>query len=58
MSVAVASLLCLSGVTAQQPARPSERDTLVGVWELVSLQDHRPNGEMLDWMGARSHPAR
>jgi hypothetical protein len=26
---------------------------LWGVWELVSLQDHRPNGEMLDWMGKK-----
>ena len=53
MSVAVASLLCRSGIAAQQPSRPSERQTLIGVWELVSLQDHRPNGDALDWMGKK-----
>lgn len=47
-SVAVASLMCASGLPLQQPARPSEPQTLMGVWELVSLQDHRPNGEVLD----------
>ena len=53
VSVAVASVLCLSGSAAQRSPRPSERQILVGVWELVSLQDHRPNGEVLDWMGTR-----
>jgi Lipocalin-like domain len=53
LSVAVASVLCPLGIAAQQPARASERQTLVGVWELVSLQDHRPNGEVLDWMGTK-----
>jgi Lipocalin-like domain len=53
VSVTVASLLCPSRMAAQQPARPSDRQTLMGVWELVSLQDHRPNGEMLDWMGKK-----
>ena len=53
MNLAAASLLCLSWIAAQQPAQLSERQTLVGVWELVSLQDHRPNGDVLDWMGKR-----
>jgi hypothetical protein len=53
VSVAVATLACPSGLAAQQPARPSERQTLMGVWELVSLQDHRPNGDVLDWMGKK-----
>ena len=53
VSVAVTGLLCPCGIAAQQPARPSERQTLIGVWELVSLQDHRPNGDVLDWMGKK-----
>ena len=53
VSVAVTSLVCPSGLAAQQPARPSEPQTLMGVWELVALQDHRPNGEVLDWMGKK-----
>jgi hypothetical protein len=53
VSVTLASMLCPSWVTAQQPARLSDRQTLMGVWELVSLQDHRPNGEVLDWMGKK-----
>ena len=51
--VVIASVLCLSGIAAQQPPRPNERQALVGVWELVSLQDHRPNGEVVDWMGTK-----
>jgi hypothetical protein len=53
VSVTLASMLCPSWVTAQQPVRPSDRQTLMGVWELVSLQDHRPNGEVLEWMGTK-----
>src|SRR4029453_15067232 len=53
VSVAVASLLCPSRMAAQQQARPRGRQTLMGVWELVSLQDHRPNGDVLDWMGKK-----
>ena len=53
VSVAIASLSWPSGIAAQQRARPSERQTLIGVWELVSLQDHRPNGDVLDWMGKK-----
>ena len=56
VSAAVASLVCLSGLAAQQPARPSERQTLLGVWELVSLQDHHRTG--MCWTGwARSRRA-
>jgi len=53
VSVAIMTLVCPSGLAARQPARPSERQTLMGVWELVSLQDHRANGEVLDWMGKK-----
>lgn len=53
VSVAVTSLLCTSGMAAEQPTQPSERRNLMGVWELVSLQDHRPNGDVLDWMGKK-----
>src|SRR5688500_551746 len=53
VSVAVATLVCPSGLAAQQPARSSERQTLLGVWELVALQDHRPSGDVLDWMGTK-----
>jgi hypothetical protein len=38
--------------TGQAP-QPSERQHLIGAWELVSLQDHRQNGEVLDWMGKK-----
>jgi Lipocalin-like domain len=53
VSMTVASLLCPSRMAAQQPAQPAEGRSLIGVWELVSLQDHRPNGEVLDWMGKK-----
>jgi hypothetical protein len=33
--------------------QPGDRRAIIGVWELVSLQDHRPNGEALDWMGKK-----
>jgi hypothetical protein len=52
VSAAVASLLYASG-TVTQAVQPGEQQTLVGVWELVSLQDRRPNGEVLDWMGKK-----
>jgi hypothetical protein len=51
VSVTVAGVLWTSGTAARQATQPSERRSLVGVWELVALQDHRPNGEVLDWMG-------
>ena len=53
VTVAAASLLWTSALTARQATQPSERRNLIGVWELVSLQDHRPNGEVLDWMGKK-----
>ncbi len=53
VSVAVASGWWTAGMTAQQLAQPSERRNVIGVWELVSLQDHRPNGDVLDWMGTK-----
>lgn len=49
----IASLLWSTALAAGQAPKPSERQNLVGVWELVSLQDHRPNGEVLDWMGKK-----
>ena len=51
VSVTVASVLWTSGTAAEQATQPSERRNLIGVWELVSLRDHRPNGDALDWMG-------
>jgi hypothetical protein len=51
VTVAVASLPWTSGLTAGRATQPSERRNLQGVWELISLQDVRPNGEVLDWMG-------
>ena len=53
VSAAALSLLSPAPMAAQQPARLSDRQALMGVWELVSLQDHRPNGEILDWMGKK-----
>ena len=51
VSVAVASVYWTSGMAARSRREPSERRNLIGVWELVSLQDHRSNGDVLDWMG-------
>lgn len=53
VNVAVASLLWTSGMAVGQATQPSERRNLTGVWELVSLEDHRPNGDVLDWMGKK-----
>ena len=53
VSVAVTSVLWTSGTAAMQATQPSDRQNLMGVWELVSLQDHRPNQEVLDWMGKK-----
>jgi Lipocalin-like domain len=53
VTVAVASLLWTSERVAGQAAPPGERRNLIGVWELVSLQDNRPNGDVLDWLGKR-----
>ena len=53
VTVAVTSHLWTSGMAAGQATQPSGRRNLIGVWELVSLQDHRPNGDVLDWMGKR-----
>lgn len=53
VSVAVASLLWTSERAAGQAAQPGERRNLIGAWELVSLQDNRSNGDVLDWMGKK-----
>jgi hypothetical protein len=53
VAVVVASLLWTSGLTAGQATQPSERRNLIGVWELESLQDQRPGGDVLDWMGKK-----
>ena len=53
VGVVVAMVLLTSGFTAAQATQPGERQHLSGVWELVSLQDHRPNGDILDWMGKK-----
>lgn len=53
VTVVLSSLLWSSGLAAGQATQPSERRNLLGVWELVSLQDLRPNGEVLDWMGKK-----
>ena len=53
VTAALASLLWTSERAAGQAGQPGERRNLLGVWELVSLQDHRPNGDVLDWMGKK-----
>src|SRR5262245_4878194 len=53
VTVAVASLLWISEKAAGQAAQPGARLNLVGVWELISLQDIRSNGDVLDWMGKK-----
>jgi hypothetical protein len=52
VTVVVVSLW-ISGLAARQATPPGDRRNLSGVWELVSLQDHRPNGDVLDWMGKK-----
>lgn len=52
-TAAIAGLAWTAGLAAGQATQAGERQRLVGVWELVSLQDHRPNGEVLDWMGKK-----
>lgn len=53
VTVAVITLLWTSTRTAAQETQRSERQNLRGVWTLVSLQDQRPNGDALDWMGKK-----
>ena len=53
VTVATASVLSHSERAAGQAAQPGERGDLTGVWELVSLQDIRPDGEVLHWMGKK-----
>ena len=53
VTVLVASFAWTSGLTEGQATPPGERRNLLGVWELLSLQDHRPNGDVLDWMGKK-----
>ena len=53
VTIAFASLWWIAERTAGQSAQSSERRKLTGMWELVSLQDHRPNGDVLDWMGKK-----
>ena len=49
--VVAAGLMWTSGLVGGPATQPGERQNLSGAWELVSLQDHRPNGNVLDWMG-------
>ena len=53
VTAALASLLSTSAPAAAQSTQPSERRNLVGVWDLVTAQDRRPNGDMLDLFGAK-----
>jgi len=48
---------CLSTVTfgEPQPAPKVTANQLVGAWDLVSYEDHRPNGEVLQGWG--QHPS-
>lgn len=45
------------GTTAsgERQAAPKVAAQLLGVWDLVSYEDHRPNGEVLHWWG--QHPS-
>jgi hypothetical protein len=53
VTAAVASLPWTSGMAAGQATQPTDRRNLIGVWDLVSLQDHRPNGDVVRWMGEK-----
>ena len=53
VTAALASILWTFGLAAEQSTQPSERRNLLGVWELVSAQDHRPNGDVLDLFGTK-----
>jgi hypothetical protein len=50
-SAAMATVLWTYAIAAGQAPQLSDWRNMAGVWELVSLQDHRPNGDVLDWMG-------
>jgi len=55
--LAVALVSCLATAASgerQATPRATERD-LLGVWDLVSIEDHKPNGEVLFWLG--QHPS-
>jgi hypothetical protein len=53
VTVSVASFLWASPKVVGQAVRSAEHRDLTGVWELVSLQDARADGEVLDWMGKK-----
>jgi hypothetical protein len=43
------------GISALGQEQPRAAKQLIGVWDLVSYEDHRPNGEVLQWWG--QHPS-
>jgi len=51
--VVLTVVLAACGVAATVRAgQLAPRQALLGVWQLVSAKDYRPNGEGLDWMGS------
>ena len=55
LSVVLASCLG-TGTSGERQAAPRvTAQQLVGVWDLVSYEDHKPNGEVLRWWG--QHPS-
>jgi hypothetical protein len=51
-------LVCCLGTPAsgeRQVAPKATARELLGIWDLVSYEDHRPNGEVLSWWGP--HPS-
>jgi hypothetical protein len=51
LGVALLIALGSSGPAVGQTPPRSEKEDLLGVWEMVSAQDHRPNGETLSATG-------
>jgi hypothetical protein len=52
LAMTVAGSLWTGKLCAQQAAASTERQSLLGVWQLKSAKDYRPDGEALDWIGA------
>jgi hypothetical protein len=55
MSVALLSCMAASASGERQRTPSAVARNLHGVWSLVSIEDYRPNGEVVYWLG--QHPS-
>lgn len=51
LTLVLAGFLIFAAPSAPQVPTSTPRLTLLGVWDLVSVKDYRPDGSALDWMG-------